>query len=281
MSRLFTSDDQNTGVSASASVLPMISLKISWFDLIAVQGTLRSLLQHHSSKASILWHSAFFTVQLSQLYVTTGKTIALTIWTFVDRVMSLVFNTLSRFVIVFLPRSNPLLISWLQSPSTEILESKKRKSVITSTFSPSICHEVMQPDAKILVYLIFSFKPALSLSSFTLIKRLFGSSLLSTIRLISSTYLKLLMFLPPILIPACNPSSLESLLMYSTYRLNKQPCCTPFSILNQSVVPYRVLTVVSWSEYRLLRRQVRWSDIPVSLRAFHSLLWSTLSKALV
>ena len=118
----------------------LISLKIDWFDLLAVQGTFRSLLQHHSLKASILWHSAFFMVQLSQPNVTTEKIIALTIQTLVSRVMSMLFNTLSRFVIAFLPRSNHLLISWLQSPSAVILDSKKRKSVAISTFSPSICH---------------------------------------------------------------------------------------------------------------------------------------------
>ena len=116
----------------------LICLKIDWFDLLAVQGTFKSLLQHHSSKASILWCSAFFMVQLSQPYMTTGNTIALTIWNFVNRVMSLLFNIPSRFVIVFLPRSNHLLISWLQSLSAVILEPKKRKSVTTSTFSPSI-----------------------------------------------------------------------------------------------------------------------------------------------
>ena len=113
----------------------LISLKIDWFDRLALQRTFRSLLQHHSSKTSVLWHSAFM-MQLSQPYVTTGKTIALTIRTFVGRVMSLLFNTLSRFVILFLPRSNCLLISWLQSPSAVILEPKKRKPVITSTFPP-------------------------------------------------------------------------------------------------------------------------------------------------
>ena len=103
----------------------LISLKIDWFDLLDVHGTLRSFLQHYSLKASIFWHSAFFMVQLSQPYVTTGKTIALTIQTFIGRVMSLLFNTLSRFAIVFLPRSNCLLISWLQSPSAVILEPKR------------------------------------------------------------------------------------------------------------------------------------------------------------
>ena len=144
---------------------------IDWFDLLAVQGTLKSLLQHHCSKASILQHSAFFMVQLSQLHMNTGNTIALTIWTFVGKVMSLLFNTLSRFVIAFPPGSKHLLISWLQSPSTMILEPKKRKSVTASTFSPSICHEVLGPDAMILVFLIFSFKLAFPLYSLTLIKK--------------------------------------------------------------------------------------------------------------
>ena len=129
----------------------LISLKIGWFDLIALQGTFRNLLQHHSLKASILWCSAFFTVQLSQPYMTNRKIIALAIQIFVNRVMSLLFNTLSRFVIAFLLRSNHLLISWLQSPSAVILEPKKMKSVTTFTFSPSICHEVMGLDAMILV----------------------------------------------------------------------------------------------------------------------------------
>ena len=120
-------------------------------DLLAVQGTLKSLLQHHSSKASILWHSVFFMVQLSHPYMTTGKIIALTRWTFVGKVMSLLFNMLSRFVIVFLPRSRCLLISWLQSPSAVILEPKKIKSVTVSIVSPSICHEVTGLDAMILV----------------------------------------------------------------------------------------------------------------------------------
>ena len=141
-------------MSPSSEYSGSISLKIDWFDLPAIQGTFRSLLQYQSSKASILWHSAFFPVQLSRPYVTTGKTIALTIRTFVSSVMSLLFNTLSRFVIAFLPRSNHLLISWLQSPSTVILEPKKRKSVTTSTFFPSICHEVMRTDAMVLVFLI-------------------------------------------------------------------------------------------------------------------------------
>ena len=122
------------------------------FDLLAVQGTLKSLLQHHSPKALILWHSAFFMVQLSHPYMTTGKTIALTIQTFVSKVMSLLSNTLSRFVIAFLPRSKHLLILWLQSPSAVILEPKEITSVIASIFSLSICLEVLGPDATILVF---------------------------------------------------------------------------------------------------------------------------------
>ena len=116
----------------------LISIRMDWLDLLAVQGTLKSLLQHHSSKASILQHSAFFTVQLSHLYMTTGKTIALTRWTFVGKVMSLLLNMLSRLVVTFLPRSKRLLISWLQSPSAMILEPPKIKSAIVSTVSPSI-----------------------------------------------------------------------------------------------------------------------------------------------
>ena len=130
----------------------LISFRMDWLDLLAVQGTLKSLLQHLSSKASILLHSAFFIVQLSHPYMTTGKTIALTRWAFVDKVMSLLCNMLSRLVITFLPRSKRLLISWLQSPPAIILDLKKVKSATVSTVSPSISHEVTGPDAKILVF---------------------------------------------------------------------------------------------------------------------------------
>ena len=122
------------------------------FDFLAVPGTLESLLQHHNSKASILRHSDVFMVQLSHLYMTTGKTIALTIQSFVSKVMSLLFNMLSRFVIAFLPRSKCLLTSWLQSPSAVILEFKKIKSVTVSIVSPSIFHEVMGPHAMIFIF---------------------------------------------------------------------------------------------------------------------------------
>ena len=125
---------------------------MDWLELLAVQGTLKRLLQHHSSKASILQRLTFFIVQLSHPYMTTGKTIALTKWTFVGKIMSLLFNMLSRLIIAFLPRSKHLLISWLQSPSEVILEPKKIKSVAVSIVSPSICHEVMGLDAMILVF---------------------------------------------------------------------------------------------------------------------------------
>ena len=135
----------------------LVSFRMDRLDLLAVQGTLKSLLQHHSSKASILQRSAFFTVQLSHPHMTKGKTIAMTRWTFVDKVMSLLFNILSRLVITFLPRSKCLLISWLQSPSAEILEPPKIRSVTVSTVSPSICHEVIQPDAMVLSFLNVEF----------------------------------------------------------------------------------------------------------------------------
>jgi len=125
---------------------------MDWLGLLAVQGTLKSLLQHHSLKASILWHSAFFMVQLSHPYMTSGKTIALTKRTFVGKIMSLLFNMLSRLVIAFLPRSKCLLISWLQSPSAVILEPPKIESITVSTVSPSIFYEMMGPDAMILVF---------------------------------------------------------------------------------------------------------------------------------
>ena len=139
MSQLFASGGQSIGVSASNEFSGLISFSIDWLDLLAVQGTLRSLLQHHSSKASIIWCLAFFIVQLSYPYMTTRKTISLIRQTFVGKVMSLIFNMLYRLVITFLPSSKHLLISWLQSPSAVILEPKKIKSVTVSTVSPSIC----------------------------------------------------------------------------------------------------------------------------------------------
>ena len=202
MSQLFTWGGQSIGVSASASFLPKNTQDwspLEWTGWISLQSKrFPRILQHHTSKASILRHSAFFTVQLSHPYMTTGKTIVLTRWTFVGKVMSLLFNMLSRLVITFLPRSKRLLISWLQSPSAVVLEPPKIKSDTVSTVYPSISHEVMGPDAMILVFWMLSFKPTFSLSSFTFIKRLFSSSSLSGIRVVSSAYLRLLIFLPAI-----------------------------------------------------------------------------------
>ena len=159
-------------IGASASILPMNIedwLPLGLTGLISLQSNLMQ------SKASILWHSASFMVQLSHPYTTTGKTIALTRWTFVGKVMLLLFNMLSRYFIAFLPRSKHLLISWLQSLSAVILEPKKINFVTISIFYPSICHEVIGPDAMIFLFWMLIFKPAFSLSSFTFIKRLFSS----------------------------------------------------------------------------------------------------------
>ena len=157
MSQFFASGGQNIGsfsfnISSSNEHPRLISFRMDWLDLLALQRTLKSLLQHHSSKASILRNSAFFIVQLPHPYMTTGKTIGLTRRTFVGKVMSLLFNMLSRLVITFLPRSKCLLISWLQSPSIVILEPRKIKSATVSTVSSSICYEVMGPDAMIFLF---------------------------------------------------------------------------------------------------------------------------------
>ena len=217
--QFFISGGQNIG-SFSFSISPsneysgLITFGMNWLDLLESQGMLKSLLQHHSSKASILRRSAFFIVQLSHLYMTAGKAIALTIWTFAGKVMSLLYNTLSRLVMIFLPRSKRLLISWLKSPSTVILEPTKLSLSLFPLF-PHLFAEVMGPDAMILVFWMLSFKPNFSLSSFTFIKRLFSSSLLSAIRVVSSAYLRLLIFLPAILILAYASSSPVFLMMYS------------------------------------------------------------------
>ena len=250
----------------------LISFRMDWLDLLAVQGTLKSLLQHHSSKASILWCSAFFIVQLSHPYTTTGKTIALTRWTFADKVMSLLFNMLYRLVITILLRSKLLLMSWLQSPSAVIFGAQKNKVWHSFHCLPIYfpwsdgtgCHDLS----------FLNVEPNFSLS-FTFIRRLFSSTLLSAIRVVSSAYLRLFVFLLAILIPACASSSPAFPMKYSAYKLNKQgdniqPWCTPFPIWNQSVVPCAVLTVASLPAYRFLKRQVRWSGIPISFRIFHS-----------
>ena len=183
----------NFSISPSNVYSGLIYFRMDGLDLLAIQGTFKSLPQYHCSEASVLRCSAFFMVQLSCSYMTTGKTIALTKQTFVGQVMSLHFNVLSRLVIAFLPRSKHLLISWLQSPSAVILEPKKRKSLTVSIVSPSTCHEMMGLDAMIFIFWMLSFKPAFSLSSFTFIKRLFSSSLLSSIRVVSSVHLRLLL----------------------------------------------------------------------------------------
>ena len=190
-------------IRLSSEYSGLISFKMDWLDLLAVQGTLKSLLQHHSSKASILRHSAFFIVQLSHPYKTTGKTIASTRQTFVGKVMSLFFNMLSRLVITFLPRGKHLLISWVQSPSAVILEPPK---IVCHCFH---CFPIYLPwsDGTRCHDLSFLNVESFSLSSFTFIKRLFSSSSLSAIRVVSSAYLRLLIFLLAILIPACSSSS--------------------------------------------------------------------------
>ena len=165
MSQLFAWGGQRIGVSALASVLPMNTQDwspLGWTGWISLQSKELSRVFSNSSEASILWHSAFFTVQLSHPYMTTGKTIALTRWTFVGKVISLLFKMLSRLVITFFPRNKRLLISWLQSPSAVILEPQKIKSDTVFTVSPSICRELMGPDAMILVFWMLSFKPTFS-----------------------------------------------------------------------------------------------------------------------
>ena len=206
-------------ISPSNEYSGLISIRMDWFDLLAVQGTLKSLLQHHNSKASVLRHSAFFMVQLSHSYMTTGKIIALTRRTFVGQVMSLLFNMLSKLVIAFLPRNKCLLILWLQSPSAVILEPPKIKSLtVFPIYLPwsdgTRCHD--------LSLLNVEFQAIFSLSSFTFIKRLFSSSSLSAIRVVSPAYLRLLIFFPAILIPTCASSSPAFHMMYSAYKLNKQ-----------------------------------------------------------
>ena len=196
-------------------------------------------------------------VQLSHPYMTNGKTTALTMWTFVGKVMSLLSNMLSRYVIAFLPRSKCLLVSWLQSPSAVILEPQKSLSLfpIFPIYLPwndgTRCHD--------LSFWKLSFNPTFWLCFLTLIKRLFSSSSLSAFRAVSSAYLRLLMFFLTILIPPCDSSSLTVLMMYSAYKLNKQgntiqPWYTPFPILNQSIVWCLILAVASWPAYRFLRR---------------------------
>ena len=199
--------------------------------------------------------------------------------------MSLLFNMLFRLLIAFLPRSKHLLISWLQSPSAVILEPKKINFVTVSIVSPCICPEMMRQDDMIFVFWMLSFKPAFSLYSFIFIRRLFSSTSLSAMRVVSSVYLRLLIFLLGILIQFVFHPPQAFCMMYSAYKLNKQggniqAWHTPFPISNQFVVPCPVLTVASSPAYKSLRRQVWWSAPIISLRIFRSLFSSTESKAL-
>ena len=200
----------------------LIFFRIDWFDPLVVQRTLKSL-QHHSSKAAILQYSACFVVQLSHPYMTTGKSVALTRWTFVGKLMSLLLVCCLSWY-NFTSKEQSFLISWLQSPSTVILEPKKIKFLTVAVVSPSICQKLMGLDAMILVFWMLSFKPAFSFSSFTFIKRLFSYSLLSALSVVLSVYLRLLIFLPEVFIPAWFPpsSSPAFLIMYSAYKLNEQ-----------------------------------------------------------
>ena len=248
--QLLAACGQSIGASASASVLPMniqdrFPLGFDWFDLLSVQGTLKSLLKHHSSKASILRYSAFFMVQLSHPYMTTRNTIALTRWTFVSKVMSLLFNMLSRFIIAFLPRSKHLNFMAAVTICSDF-GAQENKVCHCFQFLPIYlpwsvgigCHDHR--------FWNVEFKPAFPLSSFTLIKRLFSSSSLSALRVVSSAYPRLLIVLPAIFLPACASSSLAFRMMYSAHKFNQQgdsikPWCTPFPILNQCIVPCLVL----------------------------------------
>ena len=197
--------------------------------------------------------------------------------------MFLIFNMLSRLVITSLQVSFNFMAA-----ITICSDFGAQKIKVWHCFLcfPIYAHEVMGQDAMILVFWMLSFKPTFSLSSFTFIKRLFSYSSLSAIRVVSSAYLRLLIFLPAILIQACAYFSPPFLMMCSAYMLYKQgdnihPWCTPFPTGNQSVVPCPGLTVASWPAYRFLKRQDRWSGIPISFRIFHSLLWSTQLKALM
>ena len=206
-------------ISPSNEYSRLISFRMDWLDLLAVQGTLKSLLQHHSSKASILWHSAFFIVQLSHPYRTTGKPTALTRQTLVGKVMSLFFNMLSRLVITFIPRSKQFnfmaamtICSDFGGPQNKVWHYCHCFPIYLPLSDGTRCHDLR----------MLNVKPTFSLSSFTFIKRIFSSSSLSTIRMVSSTYLRLLICLPATLISACASSSPVFLMMYSPYKLNKQ-----------------------------------------------------------
>ena len=224
-------------------------------------------------------------VQLSHPYMTTRKTIALTRQTFVSKVMSLHFNMLSRLVIAFLPRSKCLLISRLQSPSAMILEPPKIKSLTISIVSTSICHEFMGPDAMVLVFWMLSFKPTFSLSSLTFIKGLFNSSI-SVIQVVSSAYLRLLIFLPAVMIPPWVSPNLVFHMIYSAYKLNKQGGNQYTALTNSFPNLEPVCCFMSSSNccfltcIQISQGWLRWSGIPISLRIFQFVVIHTV-KGLV
>ena len=271
VSWLFPSDGQSIGALASASVLP-VNIQ-GWFPLglTGLCFLLSKGLSRVFSRTSVWKHKIFGTQPSlwsnSQIYTWQVEKPYLWLYGPLSPNDVFFFNMLFRFVIAFFPRNKCLLILWLQSPFTVILVAPKIKSVTVAISSPSACLEVMGLDDVILVFLMLSFKSAFSFCSFTFIKRHFSSFSLSTIRLVLSAYLELLIFLLAFLISSCDSSSLASFMKYSAYKLNKQgdniqPWCTPFPILDPSVVSYLVLTVASWPAYRFLRRQVRLSGTP-------------------
>ena len=285
ISQLFASHDQSIAISTSASVLPMnihgwFSLELTGLIYLHFKGPPRVF-----SNTTI---QSINSLALSLLYVPTltsvhnyWKIMVLTIQNFINKVMYLPFNMLSIFIIYLLPRTQQvaeiIVLSNFGAPQNKICQ--------LFHFSLSICHEIMWQDAMILVFWMLSFKPDFLLSSFTLIKRLFSSSSHSAIRVVSPAYLRLFIFLPGALIPACESSSLTFSMIYSAYKLSKQgdniqPYYTPFLIWKQSAIPYTILTVASWPPYRVLKRQVRWSVTYISLKIVHCLLWFTQSKPL-
>ena len=282
MCQLFTSGGQSIGTSAS--VLP--GNIQGWFPLGLIH--LISLQSKGLSRVfnTTIWKHPFFRVQpslWSNSYIHTWlweKTIALTYGPmFVGKVMSLLFNMLCRIVIAFFPKEQVSFNFMAVVTVCSDFGAQEHKMCHCFKFLSFNLHEAMGPNAIILVFWMLSFKPAFSLSSFTL-KRLCSSSSLSAIRLASSEYLRLLMLLWEVLIPPCESSSPALHMIYSEYKLNKQgdniqPYHTSFPIWRQPVVPCQFQTVASWPAFRFFRRQVSWSGTPISLRIFHSLLWST------
>ena len=280
MRQFFASGGQSTGVPTSTSVLPVNTQDwspLGWTGWISLQS---KGLSRVFSNTTVQKHQ-FFSAQLSlhsnsHIHTWPLATIALTRQTFVGKVMSLLFNMLSRLVITFLPRSKGLSVSWLQSPSAVIFGDQKDKVCYCFLIYLPWSDGTRSHDLSFWMINFF-----FSLPSFTFIRSLFSSSSLSAIKVVSSAHLRLLIFLPAILIPACASSSPAFLMMYSAYKLNKQGdkiqlWRTAFPIWNQSVVPCPVLTVASWPAYRFLKRQIRWSGILISLRIFQFVVVHTV-----